>query len=210
MKLKKRLFKKNAAASEVLEDAVNSQTADKVSLGELMSALHERGFGLLMLIVVLPNCVPIPIPPGGSTIFSIPLLFLAVQMLIGMESPWLPKWLSERKIERKTLAKAVSKASPKLKKIEKMLKPRLSFAKTAFGEKIVGLFWLIFAVSIAVPLPMTNFLPGIGILLMSLGLLSKDGFFIIGGIFVGLFGVFVTISVLLLGKAAVLSIFSMT
>ncbi len=209
MKLKKRLFKKNAAASEVLEDAVNRQTADKVSLGELMNALHERGFGLLMLIVVLPNCVPIPIPPGGSTLFSIPLLFLAVQMLAGMESPWLPRWLSERKIERSTLAKAVSKASPKLKKIEKLLKPRLSFAKTAFGEKLVGFFWLIFAISIAVPLPMTNFLPGIGILVMSLGLLSKDGFFIIGGIFVGLFGVTLTVGVLWAGKAAVLGLFSL-
>jgi len=209
MKLKKRLFKKNAAASDVLEDAVNSQTADKVSLGELMQALHERGFGLLMLIVVLPNCVPIPIPPGGSTLFSIPLLFLAVQMLVGMESPWLPKWLSERKIERKTLAKAVSKASPKLKKVEKLLKPRFAFANSAFGEKLVGFFWLIFAVSIAVPLPMTNFLPGIGILLMSLGLLSKDGLFIISGILVGLFGVFVTVSVLLVGKAAVLKLFAL-
>jgi len=176
---------------------------------KLKKRLFKNGFGLLMLIVVLPNCVPIPIPPGGSTLFSIPLLFLAVQMLVGMESPWLPKWLSERKIERKTLAKAVSKASPKLKKVEKLLKPRFAFANSAFGEKLVGFFWLIFAVSIAVPLPMTNFLPGIGILLMSLGLLSKDGLFIISGILVGLFGVFVTVSVLLVGKAAVLKLFAL-
>ena len=110
MKLKRKFLKrKSYTASEVLEEAISNQTSDKVSMGELMHALNERGFGLLMLILVLPNCVPIPIPPGGSTIFSIPLLFLAIQMLIGRDSPWLPNWLSNRKIERKTLAAAFQK-----------------------------------------------------------------------------------------------------
>ncbi|MGB1540405.1 MAG: exopolysaccharide biosynthesis protein, partial [Rickettsiales bacterium] len=140
---------------------------------------------------------------GVSTIFSIPLVFLSIQMLIGRESPWLPKWLRRKTIKRVTLASMISKLSPKLKYVEKLLRPRLSFASSTAGERIVGLFWLLFAVSIAVPLPMTNFVPGIGILIMSLGLLSKDGFTIIVGIIIGMLGVAFTTAVLLLGTKVV-------
>ena len=200
-------FRKRKTASEILEDAVHNQKADQVSLGELMHTLHERGFGLLMMVLVLPNCVPVPIPPGMSTVFSVPLLFLAVQMLWGMDSPWLPQFIRRRTIRREMLAKIVSAASPKLKKIEKLLHPRLSFTSTHTGERIIGVFWLIFALSIAVPLPMTNFIPGIGILVMSLGLLSRDGIAILIGIVIGLGGVAFTTLLLWLGKEAVVSLF---
>lgn len=167
-----------------------------------MHALHERGFGLLMLVLVLPNCVPVPLPPGISTIFSLPLLFLSTQMLMGLDSPWLPGWLHKKKINRKTLAKIISRANPRLKKIEILLRPRLSFASTRTGEKLLGGFWLIFSLSIAIPLPMTNFIPGVGILVSALGLLSKDGVVLLLGILIGLGGIVVTTMVIFLGAQA--------
>jgi hypothetical protein len=191
------------ATSEVLEETVDNHTADDISLGELMRVLQERGFGLLMLVLVLPNCVPIPIPPGFSTILSVPLLFLALQMLVGKEVPWLPEWLRRKTIKRATLALMVAKISPRLKVVEKLLRPRFAFFETPVGERVIGLFWLIFALSISVPLPMTNFVPGVGILLMSLGLLSRDGLVILVGIVVGILGCIFTISMLILGVKAI-------
>lgn len=194
------------ATSEVLEETVGNHQADDISLGELMRVLQERGFGLLMVVLVLPNCVPIPVPPGVSTIFSIPLLFLALQMLIGQTVPWLPRWLMAKTIKRTTLAAMVSTLSPRLKFVEKLLKPRLAFFGTPLGERIVGFFWLLFAISIAIPLPMTNFVPGIGILLVSLGLLSRDGLVILLGIIVGTLGCLFTLSLLILGIKAIKSL----
>lgn len=196
------LGSRQEAASDVLERAVNQHDTDDVSLGDLMQALHERGFGLLMLVLVLPNCVPVPVPPGVSTIFSLPLLYLSVQMLAGLDSPRLPSWLRNKKINRRTLAKIVQAANPKLRKIEILLRPRLSFASTRTGEKILGFFWLLFAISIAIPLPMTNFIPGIGILVSALGLLSKDGLVVLLGIAIGIGGLCVTAMVLILGAQA--------
>lgn len=196
------LNSRQEAASDVLERAVNQHDTDDVSLGDLMQTLHERGFGLLMLVLVLPNCIPVPVPPGVSTIFSLPLLYLSVQMVAGLDAPWLPFWLRNKKISRKTLAKIVQAANPKLKKIEILLRPRVSFASTRAGEKIVGFFWLLFAISIAIPLPMTNFIPGIGILVSALGLLSKDGLVILLGVFIGIGGLFVTATVIVLGAQA--------
>jgi hypothetical protein len=188
--------------SDLLERVVQLQQADYVSIGELKMAMHERGFGVLMAIAALPLCIPFPAPPGYTTFFSIPLFILATQMMFGMSSPWLPKWILNKNIKRKTLALLVMKASGTLKKIEKLLKPRWSFAGSRTGEKIIGGMAFLFSIAIAIPLPLTNLPPGYGILIMSLGLLSKDGLTIIIGMFVGFIGMVITMIVLMVGGAA--------
>lgn len=194
-------------ASRVLQNVVDGHKADMISFGDIMELLHERGFGLLMLIFVLPNCIPAPIPPPLPSILSIPLLFLSAQMLIGRKSPWLPKWLRSKSLKRSTLAMIVEKIVPRLYKIERILRPRFSFASSTKGERIVGGIWLLFALSIAIPLPMTNLVPGIGILIMSLGLLSKDGLVITAGIGIGILGVSITTAVMLVGVHAARALF---
>lgn len=196
------------AASHILEGVMEhhrQSQADKVSFGELLHSLHERGFAFLMMIFVLPNCVPVPIPPGMSTIFSIPILFLAVQMAWGRDAPWLPSWLANKTIKRTTLAKIIEVILPRLRKVERILKRRHFYAEPATLEKVVGVICIIYGLSIAVPFPMTNFLPGVGIFLMSLGLLSRDGLVMLLGVVIGLIGVAFTTSLVLLGKAVVMS-----
>jgi hypothetical protein len=65
-------------------------------------------------------------------------------------------------------------------------------------ERIIGIFSFVFALSISLPLPLTNFPPGWGILIMSLGLLSKDGLTILVGMIVGTVGVGITMVILVL------------
>jgi len=102
----------------------------------------------------------------------------------------------------------VERTTPYLKRVEKFLRPRFSFTASRGGEKIVGIFSLLFACSIAIPLPLTNFIPAIGITLMSLGLLSKDGVVISVGMLIGTIGVFITTSILILGPKLVIDFFS--
>ena len=76
------------------------------------------------------------------------------------------------------------------------------------GERLVGFFCLVFSLSIAVPLPLTNFIPATGIAIMSLGLLSKDGITVIAGMIVGSCGVTLTTVLLIFGKKALEGLFS--
>lgn len=197
---------KKESASDVLEGVVKDHKADTITIGELKTALHERGFGLLMAIFALPLCLPIPVPPGYTTIFSIPLLFFSCQMIIGMDSPWVPKWMAMKEIKRSTLAHIVEKGAPFLRKIEKLLHPRWSFASTTTGEKIIGFFCLLFALSIAIPLPFTNWPPAVAIVVVALGLLGKDGIYIIIGILIGIAGLGLTALILIVGQQAVMAI----
>lgn len=194
------------ATSQTLERVIKEQAGETITLGSLVQTMHESGFAVLMMILVLPNCVPIPIPPGMSTVFSIPLLFLAVQMLAGKNALWIPAGLKNKEIRKSILEKALSIAIPKLRRIEKIMKPRADIVASPSAEKVVGFMWLLFATSIAIPLPMTNFLPGVGILISALGLLGRDGLIMLLGYFIGLCGCALTTAILVLGTEAVRAI----
>lgn len=193
--------------SDLLEGVIRDQTADTMSLEEIKHALHERGFGVLMAIAALPLCIPIPSPPFYSTLFSLPLFIFSIQLIYGSDSPWLPSWLMRKQIKRKTLALMVEKAAPTLRRIEKLLKPRWSFAGSRTGERVIGVMAFLFTFIIAMPIPFANLLPGYGILIMSLGLLSKDGITILLGMLVGMIGVVLAAIVVFLGTGTLLSIF---
>jgi len=193
--------------SELLEMVVANNNKDTITIGEIKHALHERGFGVLMAIAALPLCLPLPVPPGYTTLFSIPLFILSVQMIWGLDAPWLPKWLERKEIKRNSLAKLVEKSNPWLRRIEKLLRPRMNYFSPPTWEKIIGVTTFIFSVSIALPLPLTNFLPGWGILFMSLGLLSKDGLMILIGIVTGLAGILITILIIIGGVELVKDVF---
>lgn len=184
--------------SQILSDIAEFEDEDKTSIGRIKTSLHERGFGVLMAVFCLPLILPIPAPPGYTTLFSIPLFILSVQMIWGAESPWLPNWITSKEVKTTTLRKLTGKALPLLKWVEKFLHPRLAFISTKMGERIIGLFAFIFCLSIALPIPMTNVPPAFGILVMSLGLLGKDGLVIIVGKIIGIIGLLIT-SVIIYG-----------
>jgi len=198
--------KTNVATSDFLSKVVKANRSDLVTIDELKISLHERGFGILLMLFTLPVSVPIPYIPGITTLFAIPIIFLSVQMVLGFEFPWLPKWLTKISIKRKILRYAILKSSPILKKVEKLLKPRLSLITSGHGHQIIGFFATIFAVCIALPLPFTNFIPALGIIAMSLGLLSRDGFIILIGIVIGVIGTIFTLAIIILGKKIVIGI----
>ncbi|MDH5552631.1 MAG: exopolysaccharide biosynthesis protein [Nitrosomonas sp.] len=184
--------------SEYLALVVAEHKNETMTVGELKHSLHQRGFGILMAIAALPLCLPVPVPPGYTTFFSIPLFIFSIQMILGMSAPWLPAWLEKKEIKRVNLKKLIEKANPWLRKIEIHLRPRMTNISVQTWEKLIGIFSFVFALSIALPIPMTNFPPGWGILIMSLGLLSKDGLTIIIGMIVGTIGVGITMVVLYL------------
>jgi hypothetical protein len=195
--------KKSVPTSDFLHNVIRSKRTNRITIDELKISLHERGFGILLIFFALPVSIPAPYIPGTTTVFAIPLIFLSFQMMLGFDSPWLPKWILKKSIKRSHLGFFVIKSSPILRKIEKLLKPRILFMSSHQGAKAIGLISLISAISIALPLPFTNFVPAIGVLVMSLGLLSRDGLIILIGILISLLGLAFSASVFIFGAKLV-------
>ncbi len=189
---------KERPTSDFLAVIVVDNQKVAMTVGEIKNALHERGFGILMAIAAIPICLPVPVPPGYTTIFSIPLFIFSIQMALGMRAPWLPGWIEKKRIKRAVLETAIAKANPWLKKLESRMQPRMTYITAHTWERIIGVFSFVFALSISLPLPLTNFPPGCGILIMSLGLLNRDGVTILIGMLIGTIGIGITMIVLVM------------
>ncbi len=57
------------------------QPGDSVSVAELLAACGDRAIGSLLLLLAAPNILPLP--PGSASIMSIPIMFMAVQLVLG-------------------------------------------------------------------------------------------------------------------------------
>ncbi len=189
--------RKKSVSTAHLEAVIKKNSGDRISIADIMTAMNAGGFGLVLMFFSLP--IIIPLPPPLPSLIAVPLAVFSLQMMLGLKAPKLPKLISNRTIERSILAATIEKSSTIFRKIEKLLKPRLVFLSTGIFERIIGFFILIFSASILIPLPLTNFLPGIGILITSFGLIGKDGIVIILGIATGIFGIITTFVAIVLG-----------
>ncbi len=188
--------------TQVIEDVVNSSSSDRIPFQDLVHAMDSVGFGLVMMIFAFG--IIIPTPPPFPSIISIPLVVFSMQMMIGYQAPKLPKKFSKLTVKRSVLATLVKKSSPYIRKVERILRPRLLFMTSNIADRIVGFFVLLFSSFVLLPMPLSNFIPGLGVLIISFGLLGKDGLVIILGIFVGLAGIAISLAAILLGVEVIL------
>jgi hypothetical protein len=186
-----------ALVSETLEKIGQKQIGGKTKISELMEDFHENGILLAMIFFSLPVAIPLPYPPGFTTVMGIPLVLLSIQMLIGSKRVNLPKKINDYELKNSTLKAISDKVVPKLIYIEKYVKPRYSFAKSVYCEQFIGFVGFIAAISIALPIPLTNAIPALGIAVMALGLLNRDGLVIIAGFLITIIGLVIAIAAIL-------------
>lgn len=168
--------------SQILDDVAADNRRERVSITDLMRAMEARAVAALILFFSLPNALPAI--PGTSAVLGLPLLYLCAQMMLG-KLPWLPGLIADRSMTREDYSGLVRRVSPLLARAERLLVPRLLFITGDLGERVIGGFCLLLAVVLALPIPLGNMLPAIAISMMALGVLERDGIWVIGGAVVG-------------------------
>ncbi len=163
--------------SRVLED-IGSNGGPKLYLGELVNAFGERGFGALMLFFGLMN-IAIGIIPGTTTILGAPLLLMGLQLMVRMDQLWLPKWALRRSIDREAYRSGVEKLLPRLRKVERLSKPRLPAMTSELSEVLIGIATVILACILVLPIWGGNLIPALIIATFGFGLMQRDGLAIV-------------------------------
>ncbi len=148
-----------------------------LTLGEIRDRLDERGFGLLILILSIPCLVPALY--GVPQVIGVPIILLAGQMLIGMKEPWLPGGLLRRRAPQSWLDRMADFAEKRMGWFERLSRPRLKVMSTGVGERLAAVFMILATLTII--LPLTNTIPSVALALMAVGLIQRDGLFVIGG-----------------------------
>jgi len=180
-------------ASDVLMAAAIGGQSQTVTVGEIVAALRERGFGLLLIALGLLNCVPGP--PGLSSLVGFPLLLVALQMLAGWPAPWLPHALTRREFRRADAVRMVTATRPLLLRIEKLCRPRHVGVFRVASTRLLGGFIALLAVCVMIPLPFTNFFPSLAAVIIAVAMIELDGALLGLGIAVGIGAIVVSATI---------------
>ncbi|MDJ0737064.1 MAG: exopolysaccharide biosynthesis protein [Nostocaceae cyanobacterium] len=168
-----------------------------VTLEDILLLAGERIFGFLFVILSLPSALPVP-APGYSVPFGILMFILAMQLIVGAKTPWLPKKMAKHPIKLETVQKFLKAGIPWLRRIEAITRPRLRYIfNTAPGRIAIGSAIALMSVSMMIIVPGTNTIPAIGIFVTGFGLQEDDGAISLAGLVLCLMGAIVTASILM-------------
>jgi hypothetical protein len=156
-----------------------------MTIGELESILQGRGFALFILLLSAPFIVP---TPGLSVPFGITLSLLGLRIATG-QKPSLPRFILHRQLSYKTLDRIVAPLARFVERFEQHIRPRMHFLQThpwAVNLIGVGIVSGGFILSLPLPIPFSNGLPALSIMLLAAGMMERDGLLVLWGYIMGL------------------------
>lgn len=168
-----------ARLSDILSALAQDESRARIAIADMLETMRGRAFGALLMIFAFPNILPSP--PGLAGILGLPLMFLSAQMMLGMQ-PWLPAFIARRSMPRSAFAAMVTRINPWLARAERLLKSRLRSLASPLAQRGIGAICLILAIALALPIPFANLAPALAICLIGLGVLERDGLWIVIGI----------------------------
>jgi hypothetical protein len=157
-------------SSRVLAELLRQAPKDHFTLGWLLSALHQRSFGVVILFLGILATAPI-----GSSVPGIMLAAVAVQMIAGRREPVFPRFITDRRLPTQYLFRLGGRAIPVLRYLEKAVHPRWPLAFEA-ARRFVGIVVLLLTAALLLtPVPLSNIAPAALVVLISLAYIEEDG-----------------------------------
>ena len=167
--------------------ALAETSGERLTVGEVLGVLRGRAYALLVVLLGLPNCLPMP--PPIPFLCGLLLALVAAQIAAGWSYPWLPQALLRRSIARSDVIRAVDRAMPTLRRLERWSRPRMTVFETAVALRLIGFLLLTLAIGLIFAAPVVGQIPlGIAVSLVGLGLVERDGILVIAGVVIGLVG----------------------
>lgn len=170
--------------SQQLAAIVAAEGPDRLTFTGLAAALHARAWGGLLLIFAAINMLPLP--PGTSVFFALPILIVSAQMVAGRASPWFPRRIDQRGVKKTELERLIDKMEWAESRIERILRPRLPRLTGDTAARIIGAVCFLLALVAAIPIPLFHVAPAAAIALFGLSLIYRDGALVIVAAVAGL------------------------
>jgi hypothetical protein len=171
------------------------------TLGSLVGVFEEKSFAIAF--VLLLGVPALPLPTGGVThVFEIISVLLALELIAGRDTIWLPQRWRGLNLAGPTQTKFLGGLMKMIRFLERYSRPRLTVLFDHRLSNIVfGLLIIVSAVGAFVAPPFTGLdtLPALGGVLISLGVLLGDIAVVAAGLLIGSLGITLEI---VLGKAA--------
>jgi hypothetical protein len=167
---------------------IETMPAESITLLDVLDQLGRKGVLIFVAFLTLPFMVPVSIP-GVSTFFGSLILLIGYGVMQNRQ-PWLPERIMKRSFPVDKIRVILQKGTVWLDRLERISRPRLSkLSQGAVMARVNGFMLVIGALLLMVPfglVPLTNFLPGLAILFISVGILQRDGVCLLLGYIINL------------------------
>ena len=166
--------------SEQLRELADREEHADLTLGGLMDELQGRVYTLLLLVLALPMCQPVPLP-GLSTPFGVAVALLGLRFALS-QRPGMPKRLLATKLSGNFFPAVMRGGARVLGVFEKLLHPRLTRVfelghMRFFAGAVVCFCGLLLLLPL--PIPGTNMLPALTVILTAAAFSERDGYCLI-------------------------------
>ncbi|WP_274425004.1 exopolysaccharide biosynthesis protein [Chelativorans sp. YIM 93263] len=184
---------------KVLDKATQAGDGNKeISVSQIMSAVGRRSFGPLILVISLIGLTPLGGVPGVPTMLAVVVFLIAVQLVVGLEHFWLPRFLLNRTLNRDRFRTAISYMRPVAKVIDRVLRERLIWIFQPIFVRLAAAMCIL--VTLTVPplelIPFAGTIPWVAIGIFALALIARDGLLALVALAFALGSAYVVISVL--------------
>jgi hypothetical protein len=148
-----------------------------VSVGEIVDRTQQAGFGCLLGLLAL---IAVPFV-GVSLLFGSAIAFGGAQMLVGWQKPWLPAFVRRRQISLAALDWLSLRVARWTAGLERVVRPRFQVLTRGPFWSLCGLALILQGIGLALPIPIpaSNWLFIVPIVLYAIGLLEGDGLLIL-------------------------------
>lgn len=158
-----------APTSQLFRAIIDGAPSDHVTFAWLFRNLRRRSFGMFMLLLGL-----IAMIPGVCVLAGFVLAVLGCQMMMAHEAPFLPRFIGERPLSAHRITRLVDRIIPVMEALETFIRPRWHTPFTA-TKRLVGFIVVLLALTILVPIPFSNIIPGALTMLVAFAYLEEDG-----------------------------------
>jgi hypothetical protein len=112
--------------------------------------------------------------PGASVIVGILIAWPAVQMILGHDVAVLPRLVGRQRIGVDRLAGIIRIVAPRLAWVEHLIRPRWP-PPFQTAKRLTGSVMLLLGLTMIVPVPFSQIVPALAIMLLALAYLEEDG-----------------------------------
>ncbi len=168
--------------SHLLTSIINDIHGDTITLRKLLERCGREGMLLVCAIACLPFLIPVSIP-GVSTVFGAAIVLLSTALFLD-RLPWLPQRILDKDLDANKLKPVLHKGVGMVGKLDRWLQPRWSGLTTSPMQRVNSAVLVFGGLLLMAPLgliPFSNTVPAVGILLLPVGMMQRDGVFVLLG-----------------------------
>ncbi|MEY1556366.1 exopolysaccharide biosynthesis protein [Yoonia sp. R2331] len=173
------------ALRPLVDRVVDSAEGETVNLRTILQSVGDDSFAPVLLLPALAVATPLSGVPLFSALMGATIFLISLQMILRRESLWLPRWLLDRAAKASVVRSAFSKLRSLADWIDRRTQSRFNLL---FHRPLILIPQLLCLMSGAV-MPLLEFVPfsssiiGAGVALLAFGLTSRDGLFLLLGLF---------------------------